>query len=213
MLRAIAAAGAAWILSLVATPAFGTAYLVGAQLYSCTADGTNGGGPFGAVYQYSTNSATIHQPLGLSGPDAFPFALGAGANPISFDTGGVDPGDYACMNLFFDDADVRFDPPYDPEAPVPGDLVVIAPVDGAGFAFPAAGVVVQSFNSTGSSVIAAEYSGATSFEVGGQTLTVSAFTVNASIDGSFTIEAPEPGTGAAAVAAAFALLGVRRAAG
>jgi hypothetical protein len=199
----------------VGPAARGAAYLVGAQLYSCSSDGTNGGsGPYGPEYQYSTNAATAHLPLSVDGiGTGISFPLVDGANVFSFTTGGIDPGDYACLNLFFDDSDAPYSRPYEAGIGVPGALAAIAPVAGAGFAIPAAGTDVQSYNSSGTSVNATSYSGAAEVSVDGIPTRITAFTVDAQINGSFTLTLPEPDVamGRAAAAAALAWLARRRA--
>ena len=169
-------------------------FLAGAQLYSCSADGTNGGpGASGPQYQYSTNSATSHEPLVVEGiGSAIAFTLYQGSNPFSFTTSGLDPGDFACLNVFLDD-DGSFNPPYDAANPKPGLLTAIAPIGGSVFRIPAAGIDVQSYNSSGNDVVAASSQGRRSAEVSpGLFLSFSSFTVDPQINGSFTLFAPEP---------------------
>jgi hypothetical protein len=189
-----------------APPAGAAAFLVGAQLYSCSGDGTNGGpGSYGPAYQYSTNSSTSHLSLSVRGlSSAISFLLEPGENDFFYLTSGIDPGDYACMNLFFSDADESYNPPYTFPDGIPGELVVVAPIGGSTFSIPAAGTNVQAYNSTGAAYLDAYYSGAGSLEVGGETVTVTGFTVLPTIEGILTITLPEPGAawlGAAAVLA------------
>lgn len=187
-------------------------YLVGAQLYSCSADGTNGGpGAYGPEYQYATNSATVHNPLVVNGDgSAIAIALADGSNPIDFTTGGIDPGDFACINLFFDSAAVSYNPIYVAGVGIPGDLVAVAAVAGSGFSVPAAGTNVQSYNSSSFSVNTTSYSGASNFTVGGRGVFVSSFIVNQQIGGTIGLHVPEPGETASGVAAGIALAAAAR---
>jgi hypothetical protein len=210
MAKVLALAFAMWVVGSAASAGTPTGfYLAGAQLYSCSADGTNGGpGAYGPAYQYSTNSATTHQPLTVNGvSSAILFQLSDGANVFSFTTGGLDPGPYACLNVFFDNDGISFNPPYDINSPKPGALTVVAPVAGAGFTFPAQFIDVQSFNSSGNDVVPTGYSGRTFTTVSpGVVATVSDFTVDAQIDGSFTIEVPESDTAPDTLAAGSMLV-------
>jgi hypothetical protein len=153
-------------------------YLVGAQLYSCSEDGTNGGpGAYGPAYQYSTNSATSHQPLNVQGQGStISFPLVEGENVFDFTNSGIDPGDYACLNLFFDAADVSYNPPYGVPG-IPGNLAAIAPLGGSTFSVPARGTNVQAYNSTGSSYLDTFYPGRTEPRVGGHAVAITGFTV------------------------------------
>lgn len=202
------------VVALASAAANASPHLVGAQLYSCSVDGKNGGpGSFGAVYQYSTNSGTIHNSLAVNNDgSSIVFPIVEGDNVFTFNTGGIDPGDYGCLNLFFADAAVSFNPVYDPSTPIPGDLTVVAPVAGSGFSVPAQGTNVQSYNSTGASVIATSYDGARYRRITADlAYQVTAFAIDAQINGSFTVRLPEPGAFAAGFVATAGLAALARA--
>jgi len=209
---AIVAVAAAAMAATAGGTARAAVYLVGAQLYSCSEDGTNGGpGAYGPAYQYSTNAATSHEPLYVEGVGPpLSLLLAEGENVLDFSTSGIDPGDYACLNLFFDGVAIPYNPPYMPGAGIAGLLAAIAPLDGATFAIPARGIDVQAYNSTGSSYLATSYSGRTEIRVAGRSVEITGFTVSSTVQGSFAVTVPEPGAGPWAAGAGLALLALRR---
>jgi hypothetical protein len=207
--RTLLAIGGAACALAASAPASAAVYLVAAQLYSCSGDGTNGGpGAYAEYYQYSTNTATAHDLMGLT-PNR-PALLSEGANVIAFTTGGLDPGDYACINLYFDDVNAAFNPPYAADVELPGDLTIVIPLAGGNHTFPAAGIDVHSLNSSSFSVIHTAYSGATSFEIPGEPeITVTDTTITPQITGTVTIFVPEPGAATSAALALLSLLALR----
>jgi len=215
--RIVLGSGLAGLLLAGAAPAGATVYLVGAMFYSCSADGTNGGtGAYGPEYQYSTNSSTSHDSLVVEGDgSAISFEVVPGTNVFDYTTGGISPGSHGCLALYFSDAAASFNPPYDANTPIPGDLVAVAPVGGQGFAVPEAGIDVHSFNSSGFGYIESSYSGAGAFVVGGSEVRITSFEIQSpQISGSFTLSLPEAdGVGAAACALAALALARRRRAG
>jgi hypothetical protein len=202
----------AMLLVAVAGPAQAAVYLVGAMLYSCSADGTNGGpGAFGPEYQYSTNNATAHNPLFVDGVgSAISFPLSPGTNVFDYTTSGISPGSFGCLALYFSDAAASFNPPYEASTQIPGDLVAVAPVDGTGLTFPEAGIDVHSFNSSGFGVISTSYSGARRVFLDGSELRIAAFSISPQIAGSFAVRLPEAEGASAAALALAALALVRR---
>jgi len=200
--------------ALASAAANASPHLVGAQLYSCSADGENGGdGAYGPEYQYSTNSGTSHNSLAVNGDgSSIVFPIVEGDNAFTFSTGGISPGTHGCLNLFFADAAVSFNPVYDANTPIPGDLTVVAPVAGSGFSVPAQGTNVQSYNSTGFSVIQTSYDGARYRRIAADlAYQITAFAIDAQINGSFTVRLPEPGAFTAGCVATALLAALTRA--
>jgi hypothetical protein len=144
-------------------------------------------------------------------PTAISFALANGPNVFTFTPGvTIYPIDIVGLNLFFNATGTSYNPAYTSGVGIPGDLSAYVVTGSSAFAIPAAGTEVQSYNSSDVNVNSASYSGATSVEIGGSLITLTAFSATDGPAGSFTLTlTPEPamigvlGIGLALLAAAL----------
>lgn len=194
--------------------AFATISLVGIDIYDSGTDGTNIAGG----YRYSSNSSDFSYAdeltLGTSSQaKPISFALAEGDNTFTFSpTSGVDgtgPGDtgtYTGFVFFFDDTGTSYNPTTNGIA---ADLAAYVVSGTSAFAFPAAGVGVQDYGPNGGQT---PYSGATSFSLDGETVTLTALTSNSTPAGTFTLNAssPEPVSVGILALSGIGLLGRRR---
>ncbi|MGR8935579.1 MAG: hypothetical protein ACU837_14485 [Gammaproteobacteria bacterium] len=187
------------ILSTNPSVAAAQPYLVGAQVYASGADGSNQGAYSGTPYQFSTNTSTSHNPLLINGnPPGITIPLAIGENNFTFDVGTSSyPINTIGLNLFFNTTGISFNPPYQPNNGIPGNLAAYTGADAGSFAIPSTGTNVQSFNSSSTSVNTTSYSGATSLILDGRRLSITQFSSTNKPSGSFTIvvaaSVPQPG--------------------
>jgi hypothetical protein len=211
---------AAGTLSLVgaaeAVPA--SVYLTAANLYAANpSDGSSSS--FGYRYTTSANDGggflTVTDTNGTSNTASssplISFALVPGSNTFTFTDAGsnnVPPGGGNGLNLFFDASSTPYDPPNDPTdnaTGIPGDLTVAVGDGSTNYLTPALNTEIERYNHWGgdggadSGAYGAHANGYTSYPVGDQTVTITAFTVGGSAgsynEGSFTVfVAPEPAT-------------------
>jgi hypothetical protein len=153
-------------------------YLVGAQEYWASADGTVTGG----AWQFSTNSSTGHASMPISDgttPDidglAISFLLADGDNVFTYSYGGTGfPG----LNLFFNSTVISFNPSAGPD--IAGDLTIYAPVGSPTFGVPAAGTTILSYGAHDLTAHTASANGASSLLLDNRVISVTAFHPNVS---------------------------------
>lgn len=173
----------------------GDVSLVGFDLYSSGSDGTNAGGG----YRYTSNSndgGAYYQQLtptvGSPQTQAISFGLHTGSNTFDFNVGccgSVNPGSFAGVELFFNGTGASYNPTTNGIA---GDLSAFVSTSGGAFTIPTGGTGVQDFGPGGG---LAAYSGATSFAVGSDVITLTALNITTTPSGSFTLfVTPEPGS-------------------
>jgi hypothetical protein len=181
------------IAGLFASHAFATTTisLVGFDLYASDKTGatTNGG------FRYTSNSSdsgASHETLtNISGTQStgISFALASGDNTFTFTPNNAfGTGDFTGVVFFFNDTGTSFNP----TTSVDSQYVAFVPAGSSTIAFPASGVQVENYIPGGGSVA---YNGATSFSIDGQTVTVTALSVDTAPAGSFTLtldDVPEP---------------------
>jgi hypothetical protein len=206
-----AALGAAVLISHSASAAIS---LVGIDIYASAADGSvsNPG------YRYSSNdndfSYADEITLGAS-TQAKPisFALASGDNTFIFSpTSGVDgtgpgyTGTYTGFDFFFNDTGTSFNPTTAGNVP---SLAAYVTSGTSNYAYPANGTLVIEYAPNGGQVA---YSGATSFSLDGQTVTLTAMTSDSTPAGTFTltVSTPEPATLALLVMGGIGLVKRRR---
>jgi hypothetical protein len=169
--------------------------LVGIDITDSDANGT----ATDPGYRYSSNSNDFsfadELTLGASSQaKPISFTLATGANTFTFSpTSGVDgtgPGDtgtYTGFVFFFNDTGTSFNPTTSGNSP---DLAAYVQSGTSAFAIPAANTLVEDYVPNGGGVA---YSGATSFSLDGQTVTLTALTSDSTPAGTFTLTVtPEP---------------------
>ncbi len=182
----------------VRTHASAAEYLVGALVYASDASGANAGAYSGTPYQFSTNSSTSHDSLIVDGQgSAISFLLSQGANTFAFSADvSAFPISTIGLELFFNSTGTSYNPAYSPGVGIPGDLAAFVAAGSSAFSVPAAGTDVQSYNSSGTAVNSAFFSGAKTFVVDGSEISITSFTAASTPSGSFTLTVqpvPEPG--------------------
>jgi hypothetical protein len=199
-------------------------YLVGFDLYSSEATGASSDDPVPGGYRWSSNSSesggiarqqlTEVSPAGGSQTLGISFPLVNGSNTFTFaenpnyPPGGTpNPGSFAGVNLFFNDTGVSYNPS---QTGIAGNLAAFVPtnVSSPTVSYPGAGVLVDDY---GPGVNVTAYSGAQSYVVDGQAITVTALSVTTTPTGSITINVPEPGSVSILSLGVAALLRRRRA--
>lgn len=178
-----------------------TVYLVGADFYSSSSNGTDLGP---SSYLYDTNNSTAGTSTlaltvnGTSYGKGISIALAPGANNFTFiGVGNVQsPGSYAGLGLFFSTTNVSYNPTSNARTP---DLSLASSV-GPGFSgdfTPANGISVANYVFGATSPA----NGLTSIAQGPTTVSESSFTAAAQgVSGSFVVNAgsgaaaPEPGS-------------------
>jgi len=186
---------AAFLALAMPTSSQAQVFLVGAIYYSSDSVGFNSGGG----YAYTTNSATFGQlaRLGLHlganfQNNAISFPLATGPNNFTFDVAtSFPPGPFGGIEFFLSNSATSFNPAG--SAGIPGNLAAFTATNNGGvFSNPAAGILVRAYDVTTN----APYSGATSFDVGGETVTITEFTSSNFPGGTFTLNVisavPEP---------------------
>lgn len=169
-------------------------YLVGAYLYGANSSGvsTNTG------YQYDTNSNSGAYALSVNGGGkslSQLLATGSNAFTFSFTTGAAPLTTNGNLGLFFNSTNTPYNPATDSRTP---DLLVSATANGGvTFFTPAAGALANDYHYGGTPLSA---NGLTAFNVGGNTVDFTAFSVTSTPTGSFTLRVtptvvatPEPG--------------------
>lgn len=201
------ALGLAAVLSFGGSSAYAATYLVGAGINASQANGAESI----AGFRYSANPADTGAavlPVAVSGSAGainptgrdLSYLLQAGDNLFTIErSASFFRVNHFSMNLFFSD---QPDPlavlPSD--APRAGDLVVSTQNNSGTFLSPAAGTLVAPYNAQApASVVAipaAAYSGASSFNVGNDTVSVTEFSVfstpNQTIRATFTVHLDTP---------------------
>lgn len=188
-------------------------YLVGAYLFAADSTGatTNTG------YQYDTNGSNISAPLLINGfGKNFSQLLTTGANSFTFSSGSqpFTLGPNGDLGLYFSSSPTAFSP--STSAPPP-NLLVSRPVGSGTFFTP---LVNTSINNYRYNTAAVSATGASTFNVGGNTLSVTSYSVTSTPNGTFTLNVspniapastPEPGTvGLLASLGTMGILAVRR---
>jgi len=172
-------------------------FLVGAYLFG--ADGSGASTNLG--YQYDTNvSNATSFGLNITPPNVskgLGQALTTGTNifTFSFTQGAANPGPDADLGLFFDSANTPYNPAVSARTP---DLLVSRDTTGAlAFFVPSSSTVINNYHYGDSALTANGLSG---IVVGGNTVSFSAYSVNTTPTGSFTLTVtpfvaptPEPG--------------------
>ena len=154
--------------------------------------------------EYTTNSSnsdfgrfTLSLNGGTDQGSAIEFDLASGANVFTFTTPGGTFGNYGGLELFFAPTTGPGSGSLNPsDTGYPADLALTIPFKGTAGnpTAPAAGTVIQDYGVGDSTT---KYSGATSYTVGGQIITLSDASATDSSSGGFTINvaaAPEPST-------------------
>jgi hypothetical protein len=202
-----------WLVGIAACAIFAgvstagaTLVLSGANVYSSNSDGSTSATGFG--YRYTTNSAESASVLTVtdttagftgSGTSAIALVLTTGANTFTFAGGGaVPPNGGNGLNLFFGSS--SYNPTNQGTGPaggVPGNLTVSEVVGGSTVVVPTAGITIERYDASNGTATAANFgafaNGNTSYTVGSQTISVSAYSVTANDAGTFTLTvAPEP---------------------
>jgi hypothetical protein len=196
-----ASAAFAFASALVSLPLLSQAQvsLVGALLTSNTstgADATGGG------YQYTTNTSLGFDTLtlvsnGTTYSKGISIPLSIGDNVFTFPNAGTTPGAFGGIELFLNSTGASYNPNGGGR---PADLDVARDTASANpFFVPVAGTQLANY-STPFTVL--PYGGASSFLVGGQTVSVTAFSDNTQAQGGFTLRVgaatapstPEPGS-------------------
>jgi hypothetical protein len=172
-------------------------FLVGAYLF-----GANGSGATTAPgYQYDTNTSNVASfGLNVTPPNVskgLSDALSTGANTFTFSFTNTpsSPGADADLGLFFGPTGTSYNPATDSRTP---DLLVSRDTTGAlAFFVPASSTVINDYHYNGTLLTA---NGLTGIVVGGNTVSVSAYSVNTTPTGTFTLTVtpfvaatPEPG--------------------
>ena len=172
-------------------------YLVGAYLFGANSTGTT----TNLNYQYDTNTNSGDLPLVVNGVGKnFSQLLTTGVNnfTFSFGTQAFPLNGFGDLGLYFSSSPAAFNPAI--AAPAPNLLVSGATGSGT-FFVPLAGTVLNNYHYTGSA--SANATGASTFSVGGNTLSVTSYSVTSTPTGTFTlnvtpatapVSTPEPGT-------------------
>jgi hypothetical protein len=201
LLRAASVAATAALIVLTAGAAHAqTVYLVGADFYSATSNGTDGQP---AVYLEDTNSSVGTSPFelvlnGVTTDKGIAIQLASGANNFTINPtpgNNVDPGNYVGIGLYFSTTPTSYNPASNARTPDLAFATAVASSIGANFT-PAAGIAVANyvFGSTSSA------NGLKSINEGTMPVSVSNFVATHSATGSFTVNvgstaaAPEPGS-------------------
>jgi PEP-CTERM motif len=170
-----------------------TPYLVGFLLYRTAPDGTAINDPY--FFTSNINISAFREILtASSGPSqtasiSFPLATGDNVFTFTPDNQG-DPGDYAGIELFFNNTGTSYDPSSPGVAP---DLAAYLRTESSALAFPIAGTQIIDYGNSYGSLVS--YGGATSFSIGGHTITLTALSIDHTPQGSMTltVAVPEPG--------------------
>jgi hypothetical protein len=194
------------LVALFTSGASAQIFFTGALQYYATGSGgsQDGNGEYDTFVPHTGNALFT-----VDGSTGFAYALSAGTN--TFTLSGTAPGtSFQGLGLFFSDTATTF-------TALPGAIPHLVVVDGVApgttFSFATGGSTVATFgqvSGTGS------YSGVSSYEVGGYSVTVATFDFGGSSTLQLSVSAiPEPSTGAllaAATALGLAILARRRAA-
>ncbi len=174
--------------------------LVGALLTSNTSTGADA---TGGTYQYTTNTNVGFGTLsltfnGTTFGKGISIPLTTGDNVFTFTNSGAGPGPFGGLEIFLNSTGVSYNPS---GTFVPPDLDVARSTAATSpFFVPANGTQLANYSVGGAS--ATTYGGASSFLVGGQTVSFVAFSDNAAAQGGFTLRVgaaaapstPEPGS-------------------
>ena len=201
---AVFAVGVASVsLSLLAQPVQAQVSLVGALLMSAAPTGqdtTNG------AYQYTTNTSIGRDPLiltfnGTTYNKGIAIPLSAGDNVFIFTNAGVNPGNFAGLEIFLNNTAVSYNPNGGGRA---GDLDVARDTASANpFFVPASTTQIANYSASATTL---PYSGASSFLVGVQSVSFTAFNVNTAAQGGFTLRVARTGAPATPEPGSIALL-------
>ena len=181
-------------------PARAQQTLVGALLTSNTATGADNSN---GTYQYTTNNTSGYGTLtltlnGTNYGKGISIPLSTGDNVFTYTDSIANPGAFGGLELFLNSTGASYNP--SGGGGRPADLDVARDTAAANpFFVPANGTQIANY-SAGSGLLS--YGGASSFLVGGQSVSVTAFSVNTSSQGVFTLRVgaagapstPEPGS-------------------
>ena len=185
-------------LSVSAPQAHADEFLVGALLFGANSNGDT----LAADAQYDTNAvagSNSSLPITFKGTTSgrgISFDLLPGSNALSFVTAGFGTqGSNDDLGLFFSSSNTSYNPTSSARTP---DLLVSRANNGStAFFFPGAGTLTNSYVPANTTA----YSGATSFTLGADTITVTSYSVDHSGAGTFTVQVgarasatPEPGS-------------------
>lgn len=196
-----ALAATAGLFALAPGAAQAQVYLVGFETFQPDATGNNNGNGYGITSNSRINFArnAISLNGGTAQQTAISFALTQGNNSFTFASqSSATATSIAGISFFFNATGTSYNP--NSTTGVAGNLVAVANTDNSGtFFFPAASTPVRSYDNSAN--YDAAYSGATSYVVGGQRITLTQYSVDTTPSGSFTLNvapvsaaAPEPGS-------------------
>jgi hypothetical protein len=193
LLTGLALVGGSVYCLTATAPADAQQFLVGAYLF----DANSSGATVNSGYQYDTNSSGGASPLNVNGfGKGISFSLPNGSTSFTFDQGLNTPlSGFGDLGLFFSTSNTPFNPSTTSRTP---DLLVARnPSGGAAFFVPVVGTSINNYAYPGS----ASANGLSVFSLGGSTISVTAYSVAAKPNGSFTLQVnptaaatPEPGS-------------------
>lgn len=125
----------------------------------------------------------------MIGLNTFTFQV----DPTRGNGNSIDPQAFAGVNLFFTGDGSSYNPG---TMGIASHLTAFVPTNGGAFQFPQAGALLQDYGPIGPgfTFTPEPYSGATSYTIGGETVTISALSINHTPAGSLTlsVSVPEP---------------------
>jgi hypothetical protein len=164
-------------------------FFTGALMYGANNSGTNVGGA--SEYDTFVTPNTGNSKFTINGATDIAYSLSPGSN--AFAIGGATIGTYTGLGLFFSNTAT---PGSGPFAAVPDLVVVDNASSGTTFFFAPGGAMVATYGQFSGDV---SYSGATSYQIGGYEVTVTAYDMGAAGNNLtlFVAAIPEPTTSSA----------------
>ena len=169
-------------------------FFTGGLQYAADSSGGNAGGAW--EYDTFSNPDTSNAKFTVNGSTDIAFSLSLGANAFALGSGGSSGSGYQGLGLFFSSTETPFS---GPTGAAPNLAVVDGITAGTTFSFVTAGALVSTYGQFSSEI---SYSGATSYQIGGYQVAVTAFDFGASGNNlTLTVTAiPEPSVTVAAMA-------------
>jgi hypothetical protein len=165
-------------------------------MYGADSSGTNVGGAF--EYDTFLTPNTGNSKFTINGAYDIAYALSPGAN--SFAVAGASVGPHTGLGLFFSNTATTTTGPF---SAAPNLVVADHPGSGTTFFFASANVMVATYGQYSGDVI---YSGATSYQIGGYNVTVTAYDLGAAGNNLTLLVTPIPEpTTSSAVAGALVI--------